>query len=217
MGQPDPAILAKLAFGAFSVVNQSKVEGRGGTSGEDAATTDDAEEWLNQNSAGSGPYVLEHWEPGVETVLVRNENYRGEVPAIESVIIRNSPDAATRKNELESGDIDIAFDLNAEQISSLQDNPDVSIFEGLSDTLVFLKGNQDPDVGGPMSNPLVQAAVRYALDYEGIRLLSGGQAATPASMLPIGFPGVVRGQLRPCPRDRQGQRIDGRSRLSRRL
>ncbi len=188
--QPDPAILAKLIYDAFSVVNQTEVEANGGASGEDAATADTAEEWLNQNSAGSGPYILESWEPAVETVLVRNENYWGEAPAIERVIFSNSPEAATQKIQLEAGDIDIAFDLSSDQLPSLADNPNVTIYEGLSDTLIFLKGNQDPEVGGPMSDPMVQAAVRYALDYEGIRLLSGGQAATPASMLPIGFMGA---------------------------
>ncbi len=63
--QPDPAILAKLVFGAFSVLNQAQVEAQGGSAAADAATSDAAEEWLNQNSAGSGPYVLESWEPGV--------------------------------------------------------------------------------------------------------------------------------------------------------
>lgn len=188
--QPDPAILAKLVFGAFSVVNQEVVEANGGTSAEDAATADAAEEWLNQNSAGSGPYVLEKWEPGVETVLVRNDNYWGEAPAIERVIFRNIPEAATQKVQLEAGDIDIAFDLSADQVASLQNNPDVVVFEGLSDTLVFLKGNQDPEIGGALADPLVQKAVRLALDYEGIAILAGGQSVVPASMLPVGFLGA---------------------------
>ena len=188
--QPDPAILAKLVFGAFSVLNQAEVEAQGGTAGEDAATADTAEEWLNQNSAGSGPYVLESWEPGVETVLVRNENYPGDPPAMARVIFRNIPEAATQKIQLEAGDIDIAMDLNADQVASLEGNPNVEVFQGLSDTLVFLKGNMDPEIGGPFSDPTVMAAVRYALDYEGIRLLAGGQSVTPASMLPVGFLGA---------------------------
>ncbi|MBX2997555.1 MAG: ABC transporter substrate-binding protein [Caldilineaceae bacterium] len=188
--QPDPAILAKMVFGGFSVVNQAVVEAQGGSAAEDASTADTAETWLNQNSAGSGPYVLERWEPGVETVLVRNDNYWGDAPAIERVIFRNIPESATQKIQLEAGDIDIAFDLSQDQLPSLEGNPNVTIYQGLSDTLVFLKGNQNPEVGGPMSDPLVQAAVRYALDYEGIRLLAGGESVTPASMLPVGFLGA---------------------------
>ncbi len=196
--QPDPAILAKLVFGAFSVVNQAEVEANGGTAGEDAATADGAEEWLNQNSAGSGPYVLESWEPGVETVLVRNDNYAGDAPAMERVIFRNIPEAATQKIQLEAGDIDIAMDLSADQAPALESNPDVNLYQGLSDTLIFLKGNQDPEIGGPFYDPLVQKAVRYALDYEGIRLLSGGDAVTPASMLPVGFLGAYEANSGPA-------------------
>jgi len=188
--QPDPAILAKLVFSAFSVVNQAQVEANGDSAGEDAATADGAEEWLNQNSAGSGPYMLEKWEPGVETVLVRNPNYAGDAAPIERVIFRNVPEAATQKIQLEAGDIDIAMDLSADQVASLESNPNVAVYQGLSDTLVFLKGNQDPAVGGPMTDPTVELAVRYALDYEGIRLLAGGQSVTPASMLPVGFLGA---------------------------
>ena len=188
--QPDPSILAKLVFDAFSIVNQSEVEANGGTAGEDAATADTAEEWLNSNSAGSGPYVLESWEPTVETVLVRNENYWGEPPAIDRIIFRNIAEAATQKIQLEAGDIDIAMDLTADQLPSLQDKPNVTIFEDLSDTLIFLKGNQDPEVGGAMADPAVQKAVRYALDYDGIRALAGGESVSPASILPVGFLGA---------------------------
>ena len=188
--QPDPAILAKLVFGAFSVTSQKEVEANGGTAAADAATADTAETWLNAHSAGSGPYVLEKWEPGVETVLVRNDNYWGEPGKIDQVIFRNVKEAATQKIQLEAGDIDIAMDLTADQVPGLKGNPDVSVYEGLSDTLVFLKANQDKAVGDLMSDPKVQQAVRYALDYEGIRALAGGQSVTPASILPVGFLGA---------------------------
>jgi len=190
LSAPDPSILAKLVFGAFSVVSKAQVTANGGSDAADAATADTAETWLNSTSAGSGPYVLESWDPGVETVLVRNENYWGAAPAIERVIFRNIPEAATQKLQLEAGDIDIAFDLASDQVPSLAGNPDVSVYQGLSDTLVFLKGNYNPEVGGPFSNPQVMEAVRYALDYEGLRLLGGGDTVTPASVLPVGFLGA---------------------------
>lgn len=190
LAQPDPSILAKLVFGAFGVVNKAEVEAQGGTDAADAATADTAEEWLNDNSAGSGAYVLESWEPGVETVLVRNPNYWGEPAKIERVVFRNVPEAATQKIQLEAGDIDVAFDLTSDQVSSLENNPAVTVYQGLSDTLIFLKGNFNSEVGGPASDPKVMEAVRYALDYEGIRALAGGESVSPASMLPVGFLGA---------------------------
>lgn len=184
---PDPAILAKLIFGAFGVTSQAMVEAQGGVASGEG---DSAEQWLNANSAGSGPYILEKWEPQVETVLVRNENYYGEAPALERIIIRNTPEAATQKLQLEAGDIDIAFDLTADQVGQLKQNPNVVVYEGPSSTLIFLKGNNDPAVGGPASDAKVQKAIRLALDYEGLRALAGGLAVTPASVLPVGFLGA---------------------------
>ncbi|MGL4651822.1 MAG: ABC transporter substrate-binding protein [Caldilineaceae bacterium] len=196
LAAPDPAILAKLVFGAFSITNQEVVEANGGTAAADAAETDTAEQFLNSTSAGSGPYVLESWEPAVETVLVRNENYTGPTPAqIERVIIRNIPEAATQKIQLEAGDVDIAFDLSADQAVELEGVEGITVYQGPSDTLVFLKGNMNPEVGGPASDMNVLRAVRLALDYEGIRALAGGQAVTPAAMLPVGFLGAYEANL----------------------
>lgn len=191
LANPDPAILAKLVFGAFSVTSQAMVEAQGGTAAADAATTDTAEQWLNNNSAGSGAYVIEKWDPQVETVLVRNENYYGTAPAIERIIIRNIPESATQKIQLEAGDLDVAFDLGADQVDALKQNENVAVYEGLSDTLVFLKANNNPEVSADLSKPQVQKAIRLAMDYEGLRTLAGGQSVTPASVLPVGFLGAM--------------------------
>ena len=216
LANPDPAILAKLVFGAFGVVNQKQVEEQGGTAAADAATTDKAEEWLNSNSAGSGPYMLEKWEPGVETVLVRNPNFWGEPAKMERVIFRNVAEAATQKIQLEAGDIDIAMDLTADQVPSLKENQNVAVYEDLSSTLIFLKANQDPEVGGPLSDPKVQQAIRYASRLRrhprpGRRPV--GHASVHAARR---VPRRQGGQLRHPARRGEGQGPAGRGRLWRR-
>ena len=187
LAHPDPTILARLVNTAFGVVNADVVREQGATDAEDAAESDTAEEWFNSNSAGSGPYVLESWEQSVETVLVRNENYWGEAPYFDRVIITNMPEAATQKTALEAGDIDMALDLTLDQVSTME-SEEISIFRGATNTIMFLIMNQDPEIGGPMSDPRVQLAVRLALDYEGTVALWGG--TTPASVIPVGFLGA---------------------------
>jgi len=189
--QPDPAILAKLVFDAFSVVNAEEVKAQGGTDAADAAETDTAELWFDDNSSGTGPYMLDVYEPTVQTVLVRNPNYWGDAPYFDRIIIRNMPEASAQKLALEAGDIAIAMDISSDQLPSLEGNASVQVFSPQSDTLIFLLMNQNPEVGGPMSDPKVQLAVRYALDYEGLRILGGTGTNNPAAMVPIGFAGAL--------------------------
>lgn len=186
LSEVNPAFLTVLTNGSFSVVNSKQVMAEGGTDAADAAEADGAEDFLNSVSAGSGPYMLESWEPQVQTVLVRNPNYWGDAPYFDRVIIQNIAEAATQKTALESGEIDLATDLSADQIKALEGNPAIGIYRGPTMTTHFLLMNENPEVGGPMSDPKVQLAVRYALDYEGYKTLWGG-GTTPASWPPTGI------------------------------
>lgn len=180
----DPAFLANLANNAFGITNDAQVIDAGGSADADAASTDAAEDFLNSTSVGTGPYTLESWEQQVATVLVRNENYWGEAPFFDRIIIQNIPEAATQKVALESGEIDIALDLTSDQMPDLLDNPDIAVASQPGNIVHFLLMNNDPAVGGPMANPLVQRAVRYALDYEGYAELWGG--INPGSIMAVG-------------------------------
>lgn len=74
---------------------------------------------LFDQSNGTGPYMLDHWTPGEETVLVANENYwRTEpiweggpsgAPRIKRVVLRNITEWGTRLAMLETGDADYIY------------------------------------------------------------------------------------------------------------
>lgn len=191
LANPDPSILAQLVNSAFSVVNSEAVKKQGGTDAADADKTDTAEQWLNSHSEGSGPYILEKWEPKVETVLVRNPNYWGAAPALDRIIFRNISEAATQKLQLEAGEIDIAMDLTADQVPSLKENSSVAVYEAPGDVVFFAYANADEKIGGALSDAKVQQAIRLAIDYEGMKALVGGKASTPASIIPNGFFGAL--------------------------
>ena len=180
----DPSFLANLANNAFGITNDSQVIENGGVAEEGAASTDAAESFLNSTSAGTGPYILESWEPQVQTVLVRNPNYWGTAPYFDRIIITNIPEAATQKVALESGEIDIALDLTSDQMPGLDASGEITIASVPGNIIHFLLMNMDPEIGGPVSDPLVQRAIRYALDYEGYVELWGG--ITPGSIMAVG-------------------------------
>jgi peptide/nickel transport system substrate-binding protein len=121
-------------------------------------------------------------------VLVRNPKYVGTQPYFDRVIIQNIPEPATQKTSLEAGDVDLALDLTADQIKGLEGNQDIAIARTPANIVHFLLMNQDPAVGGPVSNPKVQLAIRYALDYEGYTALWGG--VQPGTNLAVGLAGA---------------------------
>ncbi|PMB48397.1 hypothetical protein CEN41_01345 [Fischerella thermalis CCMEE 5330] len=186
----NPAFLNLLCNYAFSVTEAAVVIANGGTDAEDASTADMAGAWLDTNSAGSGPYILESWEPTVSTVLVRNPNYwRDREVYFDRVIVVNIPTPASQKAALEAGDIDLALDLTADQIAELEGNPNITIARFPSNIVHFVLMNQDPELGGPVSDPRVQKAVRLALDYDGFKELWGG--VQPAANLAVGLLGAL--------------------------
>ncbi|HEX2621397.1 MAG TPA: ABC transporter substrate-binding protein, partial [Phototrophicaceae bacterium] len=150
--------------------------------------TDTAEQFLNATSAGTGPYMLEKWESQVETDLVRNPNWAGDAPYFDRIIVTNIAEAATQKLALEAGDIDLALDLTSDQIKELEGNADITIYRGPANIHHFLLMNEDPAIGGPVSDPKVQLAIRYALDYDGYITLWGG--VQPGTDLAYGIAGA---------------------------
>ena len=188
---PDPAFIAKGSFPAFAPLDSKTVQAHGGTSGPDANTTDTAEQWLNQNSAGTGPFIMTKYTQDSEVDVQKFTGYWKGDAAFDRVIYRNIPEAATQKLTLQAGDIDIATEVSPDAVADLQSNSQLKVVQGVGADIFFLLMNENPALtSGAMSNPVVQNAVRYALDYDGINALVGGPAATPPSILPLGFLGA---------------------------
>ena len=188
---PDPAFIAKCMFPVFAVLDSKTVQAHGGTNAPDAAKTDTAEQWLNANSAGTGPFSMTRYSQDTEVDLQKFSGYWGGDAPFDRVIIRNIPTAAAEKLTLQAGDIDIATEVAPDSVADLQNDPNINVVQGVGSDIFFLLMNENPDLtGGTMSNPLVQNAIRYALDYDGIKELVGGPAVTPPSILPVGFLGA---------------------------
>ena len=59
LAAPDPEFLGKMSTPYAAIMNSDLVAEHGGAAGGDASSVDQAESWLLENSAGSGPFVLE--------------------------------------------------------------------------------------------------------------------------------------------------------------
>jgi peptide/nickel transport system substrate-binding protein len=190
LGAEYPAFATVVTAPAMSILDSKLAMEHGATDAEDAETTDTAKEWLDQNSAGSGPFVLTGWSPNSEVTMIRNENYWKTPPALESVTMRESSDSASSLQLLSRGDIDVAQNIDADTAAQAEGNADITKNIGQSLNLMYIAISPDPFFELPISDVKVRQAIAYAIDYDGIiDGLAGGYAARPAAILPIGILG----------------------------
>ena len=185
-------LLSLLVGPTFSISDSKVVIEHGGTSATDADTADKATSWLDNNSAGSGPYVLKRWEPNAQIVLEANPNYWGEAPKFGRIILQHIPESATQLITLERGDIQAALNLTAQQLDGLKNNPDINIVEGTSLDYVYMTLTSGAELNPSLGIKEARQAIAYAINYdEIIKGLVGGYATRPPSFVPNGLGGMT--------------------------
>lgn len=170
--------LAVISFTVAAAVEKAAVEPNMGS--------DFGQSWLNDNSAGSGPYVLTKWDREVSVTLDANPNYWGEAPRMKRVIMQYVLEAANRQSALETGDADIVQELGPEQKAALEGNPDVQLVNADNTQLIYLGMNA---MKAPFDNADVREAFRYAINYDEIIALTGGDAKLVQEIIPAGYLG----------------------------
>ena len=106
--QPTPMLLAYLSMPYASIVCQSYVE-----------STDEEAFW--DQPVGSGPYTCVENVSGSHTTYALKEDYWGEVPEFDTVVVNNYTDQTAMFVDFETGLLDIAFDLSVSDAKRLQD------------------------------------------------------------------------------------------------
>ena len=180
------AFLAQVNAGYLGIMNKKVAEANGATTDP---TTDKAEEWFLANSAGSGPYTLKSYAAGAELRLERNDAYWGAAPAFPEVIIKETPQAVTQRQQLEEGSVDIAMQISNDVAAGMSGS-DVVVEQVPSFNFVYLALSPGA-AGGEELTPEVREAIRLALDYDGLVDATVGGAGQPqASPIPNGFAGT---------------------------
>jgi peptide/nickel transport system substrate-binding protein len=182
---PNSAFFAQVNAPYLGIVNSALATANGATTDP---TSDGAEPWFLENSAGSGPFQLEAYQQGSELRLVRNDAYWGTPAAFPEVIIKETPQAVTQRQQLEQGAVDIAMQLSADVADGI--GGDVNVEQVPSFNFVYLALSEGA-AGGEQLTPEVREAIRLALDYEGLIDFTVGGAGRPQpSPIPNGFAGT---------------------------
>lgn len=132
-------------------------------------TADDpwASEYLHRTPLGGGAFKLERWDPGVQVVYTRFDEWKnGPLPASKRVIIRQVPSASIRRALLEKGDADVSLDLPAKDFRELADSGKFSVQGApVENSLAALGMNFNFE---PFKEKLVRQAIAYAIPYDEI-------------------------------------------------
>ena len=159
LSRPDPNVPQLWAQPGASIVDPSVVEANGGVK------PGEPNEYMTNNAAGAGPFLLESYEPNRSLVLVRNPDYFGEPPASEKIVVNFIDSDPTLLLQARNGEADVTIGLTHNSIRSLEDHEDITIIRNetsISDQIGL------PNRQAPWDNRKVREAVTYAVPYQQI-------------------------------------------------
>ncbi|HTZ76383.1 MAG TPA: ABC transporter substrate-binding protein [Stellaceae bacterium] len=152
------------------------------------ANNDLGNAWLKTHSAGAGSYKLVEWQAS-DHIILQGNPHAATKPKIPRVVIRHVADVSAQLLLLQKGDIDIARDLQSDQLKVIAGKPEFHTAEIAQLTSMYIGMN----MGTPeLKKVEARQAIKYAIDYEAI-----AKNITPKlwvvwqSFLPKGIPGAI--------------------------
>jgi peptide/nickel transport system substrate-binding protein len=183
LDNPNP-LLAKLQPNLYNPIYDS-------TKCKQESNADDpwARKFLENNSAGFGPYRLEQLQRGQQAVFkARDDYYRGK-PAIDTVIFREVPTSATRASLLQGGAVDIAQYLQPLEIIKLRGEKGVAVDSVDASFMIWLELNAQIE---PFNNAKVRQAMNFAFPQEQVlKTVFQGIASPLNGCMPNIYPGFT--------------------------
>lgn len=121
-----------------------------------------------RHPVGTGPMQFSQWVTGDRIEMTRYDGYWGEPTAFENFVARVIVEASSRTIELETGGVDIAFELPSADWSRINENPETQLISGNTQGISYLclNNSMEPIAG----NETLRKALAYGLDMENLVL-----------------------------------------------
>lgn len=137
-----------------------------------------------KNPIGSGPYTFVQWASGDKVVLKRNPNYfdKTNLGQAQTIVFKVIPEATSRTIALETGEVDVVFNLNATDVDKVQANKNLKVYQKPSTDIQYLGMNGDK---APFDNLKVRQAFNYAIDKDAVLTVAlNGYGEVASSIIP---------------------------------
>lgn len=185
LDRPYPLNLIMGSIGANRVsvmLNRAEIE-------PNAQGEDQGNAYLANRTACAGPYTLARWNAGEVVMLEASENYNGTAPILPRILIRHVAEPGTQRLMLEQGDIDVARNLNPDDLAAVADEEGLRVESALKPSLFYMAMN---NVVKPFDDPKVRLAMRYLIDYQGLEnTVMHGIGVPRASFVQLGAFGAL--------------------------
>ncbi len=181
--EPNPLLL-KIHTNLYTPVYDSvKCQQEGGT--EDPW----ARKFLENESAGFGPYRLQQMVRGQQAIFQAREDYYAGKPAIDTVVLKEVPTSGSRVQLLQGGAVDIAQYLQPLEIISLKNAPNVVVETVPASFMIWIELNA---AIAPFDNVDVRRAMNYAFPQQEVIKAVYQDLASPLNgCMPNIYPGFA--------------------------
>lgn len=146
-----------------------------------------SEEEFFKNPIGTGPFVVEKWDPAGDLNFTKNPYYWQEgKPYIDKLVYKLIEDDSQAINQLKAGEVDAIESLALQNANEIKDGADTTVVTNgswVTEQLFFNTLDEH------FSDVHVRRALALALDREGLtKALTFGYAQTANSLLPTTIP-----------------------------
>lgn len=127
---------------------------------------------------GTGPFSFVSWRAGDRIVLKANPNYYNGKPQVDNLVFRVITEGSSRTIALETGEIDIAYDIDPIDLPIVKSNSKLKLYQKPASTIHYLGFNTKK---APFNKKEVRQAVAYAINIDDILAVAYQGAATKAN------------------------------------
>ncbi|MGD9914733.1 MAG: ABC transporter substrate-binding protein [Rhizobiaceae bacterium] len=146
-----------------------------------------ARKFIENNSAGFGPYQLQQLTRGQQAIFQARADYYGGKPAIDTIVFKEVPTSAARVQLLQGGAVDIAQYLQPLEVISLKNVPTVAVETVPASFMIWIELNAKI---APFDNVDVRRAMNLAFPQQEVIKAVYQDLASPLNgCMPNIYPG----------------------------
>ncbi len=185
---PNPVLLNQLT--ELRMMSQAWAEKNKSVEVKDIKTKD--ETFAHRNAMGTGPFMVDNWQPDQKLVLKRNPHWWGKMEGnVTEMVYTPIKTEGTRAAALLSGEIDMVLDPSPQDLVRMRASPALKVMDGAENRTIFFGMDQFRDelpgsnIKGknPLKDLRVRKALYQAIDIETIKRVTMRGLSEPTGAL----------------------------------